>query len=102
LSSSGSRTKRHRRYAHHLLQHSCKLSLIHLLLFSCCCLSHTCHCVHPSPRTIRTRATLNLSFKRSSHKDSLLYTQFTRIHLSFISSSIHCRAHLSLYLNISM
>jgi hypothetical protein len=31
-----------------------------------------------------------------------LYTHFSRIHPSSISSSIHCGAHLSLYLNISV
>jgi hypothetical protein len=53
-------------------------------------------------KTVRTRGTLNLSSKRSSHQDSLIYTQFSRTHSSSISSSIHYRAHLSLYLNISM
>jgi hypothetical protein len=46
--------------------------------------------------------TLNSFSKRSGHQDSLLYTQFSRTHPSSISSSIHCGAHLSLYLNISM
>jgi hypothetical protein len=40
-----------------------------------------------------------------SQQDSLLYTQFSRTHLSSISSSIHSihyGTHLLLYLNISM
>jgi hypothetical protein len=53
-------------------------------------------------KAIHNHGTLNSSSKRPSHQDFLLYTQFSRTHLSFISSSIHCGVHLSLYLNISM
>jgi hypothetical protein len=60
-----------------------------------------CPVIH-TRKTTRTRGTLNSSSKRSGHQDSLLYTQFSRIHPSSISSSIHCGAYLSLYLNISM
>jgi hypothetical protein len=39
---------------------------------------------------------------RPSQQDSFIYTQFSRTHSSSISFSIHCRTHLSLYLNIFM
>jgi hypothetical protein len=54
------------------------------------------------PETTRTHGPLYSSSIRPSQPDSLLYTQFSRTHPSSISSSIHCRTHLSLYLNISM
>jgi hypothetical protein len=58
---------------------------------------------HSAPaQAIRTHGSLYSSSIHLSHQDSLIYTQFFRIHLSSISSSIHCRAHLSLYLNISI
>jgi hypothetical protein len=34
-------------------------------------------------QTIRTRGTLNSFSKRSGHQDSLIYTQFSRTHVSF-------------------
>jgi hypothetical protein len=55
--------------------------------------------------TTRAHGPLYSSSIRPSQQDSLLYTQFSRTHPSSISSSIHsihCRTHLSLYLNISM
>jgi hypothetical protein len=58
-----------------------------------------------SYKAIRTHGPLYSSSICYSHQDSLFYTQFFRIHSSFISSfihSIHCGIHLSLYLNISM
>jgi hypothetical protein len=57
------------------------------------------------PETTRTHGPLYSSSIRPSQQDSLLYTQFSRIHPSSISSSIysiHRGTHLSLYLNISM
>jgi hypothetical protein len=53
-------------------------------------------------QAVRTHGPLYSSSKRSSHQDSLLYTQFFCIHPFSISSSIHCEVHLSLCLNISM
>jgi hypothetical protein len=56
-------------------------------------------------RAIRTHGSLYSSSIRPSQQDSLLYTQFFCTHSSSISSSIysiHCRTHLSLYLNISI
>jgi hypothetical protein len=53
-------------------------------------------------QAIRTHEPLYSSSIRPRQQDSLLYTQFSRTHSSSISSSIHCRTHLSLYLNISM
>jgi hypothetical protein len=55
-----------------------------------------------SGKTIRTHPP-SISFSiLPGHQDSLLYTHFSRIHPSSISSSIHYGVHLSLYLNISM
>jgi hypothetical protein len=56
-------------------------------------------------KAIRIYEPLYSSFIGPSQQDSLIYTQFSRIHPSSISSfihSIHGGTHLSLYLNISM
>jgi hypothetical protein len=53
----------------------------------------------------RTHGPLYSSSIRPSQQDSLIYTQFSRTHPSYISSSIHSinrGTHLSLYLNIFM
>jgi hypothetical protein len=52
--------------------------------------------------TTHAHGPLYSSSIRPSQHDSLLYTQFSRTHLSSVSSSIHYETHLSLYLNISM
>jgi hypothetical protein len=55
-----------------------------------------------APDAIRTQDSLFSSSIHPGYQDSLLYTYFSCIHPSSISSSMHCGAHLSLYLNISI
>jgi hypothetical protein len=53
-------------------------------------------------KDICIRGTLNSSSKKTIKILSSILNSLASIHPSSISSSIHCEAHLSLYLNISM